>query len=366
MSRWLPPHQEHLLYTLAHIDAVIEQVSRVIYDYVTGEVFGFVNETRDGVDHLVLASIAPVPEAIPRLTADAINQLRSAIEHALFAEVQHQMGRPLSLPEAQLVEMPAKENNEKLLAWMRDRRRATLTVLHQDSTIGERIELLQPYHDADESIHPLRVLSEHSNFSKHRMPVVAAARLGRVVPEQKAEGLTVRAGYKDDEVLAVGDVISTVPLGNPVPVSIWPALTIRRPHTGSWEVIIHELRKLEEWTRTVALPVIVLGTSECTPIPPHLDINTGHESFKASLALAKPESAVERAMLRMRAKGLRDDIPAIFHDQLPDIPLETVVAFLSGQKDSATMEFFARYKRVSENRGPTNAAAYLRRMVTGS
>lgn len=66
-------------------------MSSIIFDYVTGGVFGFANELRDGVDHLTLASISPIPEAVPRLTADAINQMRSAIEHALFAEVEFQI-----------------------------------------------------------------------------------------------------------------------------------------------------------------------------------------------------------------------------------------------------------------------------------
>lgn len=366
MSHWLPPHQQHLLYTFAHIDAVIDQVSRVIFEYVKGEVFGFVNEARDGVDHLTLASIAPIPEAVPRLTADAINQMRSAIEHALFAEVEFQMGRPLNSAEAQLVEMPAKKDNDKLLLWMQDKRRRTLTVLHEDSVLGKRIELLQPYHQVDQETHPLRVLSEHSNLSKHRMPAVAAARVGRVMPEQKADGFTSRPAYEDDEVVTVGDVLSSAPIGNPVHVSIWPELTIRRPHTGLWEVIIHELRKLEEWTRTVAIPVTVLGTTERTPIHPHLDISAGHESFEASLALARPESAVERAMVRMKARGLRDDLPDVFREQLPDIPQQTVITFLSNQDDAEMIELFDRYWRVRQNRGLDSAIAFLRRKVSGS
>lgn len=331
-----------------------------------GDVFGFVNEARDGVDHLTLASIAPIPEAVPRLTADAINQMRSAVEHALFAEVEHQVGRPLNPEEDRNIEMPAKVDNDKLLEWMRDKRRKTLTVLHEDSVIGRRIEFLQPYHHDDKRTHPLRVLSEHSNFSKHRKTATVATRLGRVIPDRAVPGFRVRAAYKDDETVAVGDVLSTVPLGNPVPVSVWPALMMRRPHTGSWEIIIHELRKLEEWTRTVAIPVIVLGTTDCTPIPPHRDITVGHKSFEASLALAKPESAVERAQVRLRANGLRDDLPAIFADQLPDIPFERVIAFLTDQDDSETIELFDRYCRVSGSRGPQSAAAYLQRKINGN
>lgn len=363
MVHWLPPHQEHLLYTLAHVDAVLDRVSSVIFEYVTGDVFGFANEVRDGVDHLTLASIAPIPEAVPRLTADAINQMRSAIEHALFAEVEFQMGRPLNSDEAQMVEMPAKRDNDNLLLWMRHKRRRTLTVLHEDSVLGKRIALLQPYHQVDQETHPLRILIEHSNFSKHRMPAVAAARVGQVIPEQKADGFTSRPAYEDDEVVAVGDVLSSVPLGNPVRVSIWPQLTVRRPHTGSWEVIIHELRELEEWTRTVAIPVIILGTTQCTPIHPYLDISVGHDSFETSMARAKPESAVERAMVRIKAKSLRDDLPGVFQEQLPDIPYETVMAFLSHQDDAEVVGLFERYRRVRSNRGLQSAIIYLRRKV---
>jgi hypothetical protein len=37
-----------------------------------------------------------------------------------------------------------------------------------------------------------------------------------------------------------------------VPLDIWPTVSIRRPHTDTWHVLIQELGGLEEWVRTVA------------------------------------------------------------------------------------------------------------------
>ena len=34
MNDWLPEHQRHVLFTLAHIDSVLEQLASTLYDYL--------------------------------------------------------------------------------------------------------------------------------------------------------------------------------------------------------------------------------------------------------------------------------------------------------------------------------------------
>lgn len=58
-------------------------------------------------------------EAVPRLAADALNQMRGAIEHALFAEVEQMAGRKLEPSEAQDIEMPVKTDSEGLAQWFK-------------------------------------------------------------------------------------------------------------------------------------------------------------------------------------------------------------------------------------------------------
>ena len=366
MNDWLPEHQQHLLYTLAHVDSVIDQVGNVLYDFLESGPLEFENRTVDGREDVLIRSIAPVPEVVPRLAADALNQMRSAIEHALFAEVCHLTGRKLEAEEAQAVEMPVKKDEQALTEWFKHKRRRTLPVLQSSGVLGVRIGALQPYESVGEQSHPLKVLAEHTNLSKHRMPAVAAVRLGTVVPDYPVPGLVITGEYEDDSPLKAGDVLASVPTGTYLPMSIWPKVGIRRPHTGQWMVLMHELRQLEEWVRTHAIPLLVLGTTDVDPIPPHLEIGKGYATYADAHAEAKAIPAAERHRLRVAGKGLRDDLPGVFEQKLPDIPRETVDAFITSLSNAEAIELITRYMRVRENRGERNAIAYLRRLISAT
>jgi hypothetical protein len=198
------------------------------------------------------------------------------------------------------------------------------------------------------------------------MPAVAAVRLGTIIPDYVVPGLVIVGEYEDDSPLNVGDVLASVPAGVPVPMSIWPKLGIRRPHTGEWMVLMQELGQLEAWVRTEALPLIIVGTTEVDPIPTQLDLTRGYATYGEARAEAKGIPAVERHQLRIKGQGLRDDLPGVFEQKLPDVPRETVDAFVAGLSDDAAIELINRYMRVRENRGEPNAIAYLRRLVSAA
>lgn len=61
--------------------------------------------------------------------------------------------------------MPVKKDEPALAEGVRQKRRRTLPVLHLSGVVGARIADLQPYDDEN---HPLRLLAEHTNLSKHR------------------------------------------------------------------------------------------------------------------------------------------------------------------------------------------------------
>jgi hypothetical protein len=358
VTDWLPEHQRHLLYTLAHVDSVIEQLSGVLDDFWPLE---FENLVKDGRDHVLVEKILPVPEAVPRLASDALNQMRSAIEHALYAEVEHLIGRTLDSEEAKGIEMPVKTDEPALAEWARHKRRKTLPVLHLSGELGGRIAELQPY---DDDSHPLRLMAEHTNLSKHRMPAVAAVRLGAVVPDYSVPGLWIADEYEDDSPLSVGDVLASVPAGVQVPMSVWPKIGIRRPHTGGWMVLMHELRIAEEWVRTEAIPRLIVGTTSVDPISPHLDISRGYEEFDDAIAAAQSIPAAERQQLRIMGKGVREDLPGVFAQKLPEASREVVDELVAGLSDAAAVEIIRRYMRVRDNRGELHAIAYLRRLVS--
>lgn len=364
MSDWLPEHQRHLLYTFAHIDSVIDHIGNVLHDFLDPGPLDFENRVADGREEVMIRSIAPIPEAVTRLASDALNQMRSAVEHALFAEVKHLTGRKLEPEEAQAIEMPVTKDHKALGDWFKHRRRRTLSVLHSSGVLGGRIAALQPHEVDDEQSHMLRVLAEHTNLSKHRMPAVAAVRIGAIVPDYPVPGLVVAGEYEDAIPLNAGDVLFSVPAGVQVPLNIWPKFGIRRPHTGEWMVLIHELRQLETWVRTEAIPLLITGTTDVVPLPPHLDITRGYASYADARAEAKAVPAGERHQLRIAGKGVRDDLPSVFEQMLPEIPRGKVDAFVSGLSDAAAIETISRYMRVRENRGELNAIAYLRRLVS--
>lgn len=357
MSGWLPEHQRHLLFTFAHIDSVISQLGLILDNFSP---LDFDNRVCQGREEVFVKSILPIPESVPRLAADALNQMRSAIEHALYAEVEHLSGRKLESKEAQAVEMPVKEENGSLTDWFKHGRRRTIPVLHASGVLGKRIADLQPYDDPD---HALRVLAEHTNLSKHRMPAVAAVRLGAVVPDYIVAGMMIAGEYEDDQPLSVGDVLASVPAGVPLPLSIWPKIGVRRPHSGAWMVLMNELRIVEEWVRTEAIPRIVLGTSSVDPIPPHLDISQSYEEFADAFDAAGTMPAAERQQLRIRGKIVKDDLPGVFEQKLPDAPRETVEKLVGRLTDAEAVEVIKRYIRIRENRGERNANDYLRRLL---
>ncbi|BCW36049.1 hypothetical protein StoSoilA2_21050 [Arthrobacter sp. StoSoilA2] len=289
----------------------------------------------------MLGESAPLPEAIPRLAADALNQLRSALEHALYAEVEHLSERGLEPEEAKGIELPVAKDEQALREWARHRRRRSLPVLHLDGVLGRRIEELQAYGDTS---HPLRVLAEHTNLSKHRMPAAAALRMGAIMADYHVPGLVIAGEYEDDSPLAVGDVLASVPQGVLVPLSVWPKIGIRRPHTGQWIVLLHELRVLEEWVRTEAIPRLIVGSTDVVPLPPHLDITQGYGDFREAYAGAKGMPAAEREQLRIRAKVVRQDLPSVFHQKVPEALPGVVQAFIAGLPDSDCVELINRYQ----------------------
>lgn len=362
VSDWLPAHQEHLLYTLAHADDVIDRVCKVIFDYVRAEPLGLESRVGDGREDVVLSSVAPVPQSVPRDAAAAINELRNALEHALSAEAAHLLGRPLEAAEAQAIEMPVLKGEAALAGWFNHGRRRSLPVLHADGVLGKRIAELQPPFGSDQDAgHPLRVLAEHSNLSKHRRPAEYGLRLGRISPDFDVDGLEA-LDYPDDKPMRAGDVLVSVPEGTYVPMDIWPTVGIRRPHTGKWVVLSHELLMLEVWVRTVALPTLIIGNSDVEPIPPHLDISRAYETHMDALSSARAVPAAERLGLRLAGSVLRERLPEFFQLALPDAPHEDVEHFVGNLSDTATLEILHRFTNISRGRGDRSAIAYLRRL----
>ncbi|MGI5238706.1 hypothetical protein [Dactylosporangium sp. CA-139066] len=268
-----------------HADELIDWAGQVLIDYLKPGPLELVNTADGELCHVRVARVAPLPAAVPRLVADALTQLRAAIEHTLFAEVEHQIGRRLDASEARRIEMPATTSNDGFSDWLRQRRRLDLLPLLDGSPLVARLRDLQPFNRRDADNHPLRVLAEHTNLAKHRTPAVAATFIAEVIPDVKDPDVVISPN-SGRQVLA-GDTLVTGPLYKQRPISIWPKVSIQRPHTETWHVLMKELGYVEEWVRTTAIPTLVTGTRDVSPLPPQIDVGVGYGDIQEALSVAR-------------------------------------------------------------------------------
>lgn len=308
---WLADHQLHTAATLAHVDDTIDRALGLAFDYSAQGPLTLGNVVRGDRDVVVVEAIAPLPAALPRLVADALNQLRTVLEHTLYAEVEAQLGRPLTDAEAVRIEVPACLTAEKWEKWLKDGKRSQLAPLRAGAPLAERIGRLQPFHRRDVDDHPLYLLVKHTNVAKHRTPAEIATRIGTIYPDDPGADLDtvapldLRPRPGSGVCVRVGDAIASAPLGEHVSLSVVPTVCLRRPHTGVWTILAHELRLLDDWVRTVAVPVLLTGRHDVPVIPPQLDISTGYEDLRGLLAAAGTVPAAERSQARFEAEAAR-------------------------------------------------------------
>lgn len=333
---WLPDHQLHVALTLGHVDALIEEAGDALFDYLRQGPLEFETVPEGDRANVTVKSVAALPAAVGRFTTDAMTQLRAALEHTIFAELEHDLGRSLTSDEARTVEMPAAVSAAKFEGWLRHPTRRAMAPFADESPLVRRIRSLQPFERRDVDEHPLRVLVEHTNSAKHRTPAVAATMLGVVVPDEPAPGLVLASG--PDRALAAGDVLASGPLYLRVPISIWPKVSIQRPHTSTWHVLIHEVAYLEDWVRRVAIPTLVAGTHMVNELPPGLDGRRGHADVRGALQSAEETPAAERMNRRMQAMLARDALKDILglHTSAP--PRERIEVWVAGLTDDEVLK----------------------------
>ncbi|MFF1680934.1 hypothetical protein ACFVYG_33455 [Streptomyces sp. NPDC058256] len=345
---WLPDHQLHVVATLAHVDHTIDRALRLTHDYTERGPITFAEVVTGDRVKVVVKALAPIPEAVPRLVADALTQLRAALEHTLYAEVEANLGRPLTDEEARGVEMPATTDAGALAKWFRDGRRRRLPPLHVGTPLAQRIERLQPFQRRDSDEHPLRLLAVYTNMAKHRTPAVAATRLGAVYPDDPRSDLTVVLPLKprpqpgDGLPLKEGDALASAPRGARIPFSVVPTVSLQRPHTGVWVIAAHELDLLEQWVRTIAIPVLVTGNYGVTRLPPQLDIAVGREDLRAELATAGRTPAVVRARDKIAAVSARTGLVEVLAPSLGGPEAKTVRIWLDSLDDDTVVEHVVR------------------------
>jgi hypothetical protein len=358
---WLPEHQTHVALTLAHADDLIARAADIYFAYIQPGPLEFENVDESGTSYMKVRAVAPLPAAVARYAADALTQLRAAIEHAIYAEVEEQLGRELTRDEGRQIEMPACIKEKDLQDWLRKRPRRELAPLRNGAPLVTRIRDLQPYHRRDFDQHPLRILAEHTNHAKHRAPAVAATRVGAVIPDFPSPEVQL-AKSETGGPARPGDVLARSPSGVVVPVSIWPEVSIRRPHTGTWHVLMKELRSLEDWVRTVAIPLLVIGIRDVDPLPPQLDTTVGYDDVRAALASAGEIPAVQRLDRRIRAGIARVTVVDILATYEGGPDRAVIQAWVDGLSDDELLEKLDRLTQVVRN--PVALAAVVRALLS--
>ncbi|MCX4657438.1 hypothetical protein AB0N79_33805 [Streptomyces microflavus] len=352
---WLPDHQLHVVATLAHVDQTVERVIRMVHDYTAQEPLSLKTVVDGDQVQAVVTAIAPLPEAIPRLVADALTQLRAALEHTVYAEVQHLLRRSLTAEEARSIEMPATTSLADFEAWLNHRRRRGLAPLQPSDPLAQRIRALQPFQRRDPDEHPLKILVEYTNMAKHRRPTVAAARLAAVHPDAPNPGLSVSQPLErwpqpgSGQPIHVNDTIATAPRRAYIPFSIWTTVSLQRPHTSIWNIAAKELEYLEDWVRTTAIPIIVTGGREVTPLPPQLDISTGHDDLRSELPGAGAASAAERGGQRIQAAVARVGLTEVLAPLMGSDMSETLSEWAATLTDDAVLQRLGRLAQASHS-----------------
>ncbi|MBD3926575.1 hypothetical protein IEZ26_18270 [Nocardioides cavernae] len=348
---WLPDRQ--LAVALAHADALADTMCHILYDYLQPGPLSFETVADGDLAHVKVRHIAPLPPAVSRYAADVLTQLRAAVEHAVYAEVEFALGRELTPEEAGRVEMPAATSAKSFTDWLNGRRRKQLAPLRDGSELVRRIRALQPYHRRDTDEHPLRVLAQHTNLTKHRTPAVAAVRLGRVNTWPLNDPDIVVGA--DGAPLRVGTVLATGPLHKRVPLDIWPTVAIQRPHTGEWKVIAKELGTLSEWVRTVAIPVLVTGDAGMEPrLPARIDLTRGWGDPREAVSAGDPVQADERFVIRIQARHGRGSLVEILLLHPEATSATTIRDWVGGLRDEEVIAHLDALGRAAK-RGPIEA-----------
>lgn len=359
---WLPDHQLHVAATLAHVDHTMDQALSLLHSYSEQGPVTFAESTRGSRTEVRVKAVLPLPQAIPRLIADALTQLRAAVEHTLYAETEFLLGRPLTSEEAKSIEMPAFAEARLLDQWLKDRRRRKLPPLHAGTPLVDRITRLQPFERKDSADHPMRLLAEHTNLAKHRTPAVAATRLGAVYPDNPHRDLTValpltlRPQPGDGLPLLPGDIVASAPQGERVVFSVVPTVSLQRPHTKVWNIAAHELQLLEEWVRTTAIPILVAGTRDVPALPPQLDITIGHQDLRLELDGAGRTPAVSRATGKIAADAARRGLAELLAPTPSSPDAKTIRAWAASLDDEASVAHLKRLARVRTDAAAATAA----------
>ena len=143
---WLPDRHPQVAATLVHADALFGQLTDVLFAYqaVPEGTIGLAEVRAGTVTRTTVTSVASLPRLVPLLAGDILTTLRAAVEHTLYAEVEHAVGRLLTAVEARSIEMPAALTADDFGKWVAGRAKRAPKPLQAGSPLLDRVRKLQP------------------------------------------------------------------------------------------------------------------------------------------------------------------------------------------------------------------------------
>lgn len=337
---WLPEHHLGVAATLAHADEIIAQAADILFDYQRQPegIIQLREVPMESYSQTVVTSMAPIPRKVPLLVADALVTLRNAIEHTLFAEIEHVDG-VLDEKAARLVEMPAAMTYLDFQDWIKRREKNGSPSLHRGSDLLRRIDGLQPFQRTkDPQNHPMALLALHTNHSKHRAPAITAVRLAAIHREDRTPPSLRELERRPEVPLLVGEVIARTPRGTLIPVALFPTIGMNRPGTDRWPILMTELEDLARWVRTQAVPRLISGIAPSVPdLPPRYDIAIGHDDDRSALSTGSMITATQRYRDRLAAASVRMDMVETLAQMDDALSREEIAAWLDALSDQVVL-----------------------------
>lgn len=262
-----------------------------------------------GGSRTVISKIAPIPKKIVTLAHDALVTLRNAVEHTLFIETEFLNGGPLKEELAKQVQMPACETQEKFENWLRSKNKNRPQPLSESSVLSKRIDPLQPFQWQDDApLHPLALLTSYTNHFKHRGSVNIAMRISDMYRDDQRPKTQCSRPERADKPAFVGEVLAHTSPGQQIPFTMFPAVSINRPKSENWPILMNELDEIASWVRLVAVPRIITGEQSPEPaIPARYDINVGHADERSAISKGSMTTAAQISRRRHGAAVTRLD-----------------------------------------------------------
>lgn len=304
---WLPLELEPVALRLARADECAFEIGDLISRWSLEGPLEF-EQVRCGIEaETILKSIRPVPPRASLLFSEAINHLRASMDNVVWYLVEKEHG-PLEGILATQVAMPIQPSPERMEAWMQRRVRGGLAAFSTESSLGRRLNTIQPFADVDSSVpsmgrrlaaligqevelaHPLHLLQHYSNADKHRSIRLAASR--PFVSDDASPLLDQNLSHQD---LRVGDVLGRTVWGEPVIMETNPAVMVQRPEPYSaWVNPVKELNALRKHVSEIVIPVLLTGLQLPAGLPPALDLHDDGKSIRERLSMGSWEDAEKR------------------------------------------------------------------------